>query len=54
MWYVELRDPDYPTIAIERQGPFEQEAEAVADAKKRGRGWRVVSSTEELETGVVV
>ena len=41
-------------IVIVREGPFEKEAEAVADAKKRGMGWRVVASSEELETGVVV
>ena len=41
-------------IVIVGEGPFEKEAETVADAKKRGMGWRVVASSEELETGVVV
>ncbi len=55
MWYVERLDPmSGGDIVIVREGPFEKEAEAVADAKKRGMGWRVVASSEELETGVVV
>lgn len=41
-------------IVIAREEPCEKEAEAVAEAKKRGMGWRVVASSEELETGVVV
>ena len=55
MWYIEKLDPaSGGEIVIVREGPFEQEADAVADAEKRGMGWRVVSSSEELETGVVV
>ena len=55
MFYVEKLDPDSGgEIVIVREGPFEQEADAVADAKKRGMGWRVVSSREELDTGVLV
>ena len=55
MWYVERVDPmSGGEIVIVREGPFEQEADAVADAGKRGMGWRVVSSSEELETGVLV
>ena len=55
MWYVERLDPMAAgRTVIAREGPFEQEADAVADAEKRGRGWRVISSREELETGGVV
>ncbi len=55
MWYVERLDPmSGGEIVIVRKGPFEQDADAVADAKKRGMGWRVVSSNDELETGVLV
>ena len=55
MWYVERLDPmSGGDIVIVREGPFEKEAEAVADAKKRGIGWRVVASSEDLETGVIV
>ncbi len=53
MWYVEKLDPESEVVMM-RVGPFEQEADAVADAEKRGRGYRVVSSSEELDTGVVV
>ncbi len=55
MWYVERLDPDSGgDTVIVREGPFKQEAEAVADAEKRGMDWRVVASSEELQTGVVV
>ena len=55
MWYVEKLDrAAAANLVIVREGPFEQEADAVADAKKRGMGWRVVSSLEELDTGVLV
>ena len=55
MWYVEKVDRDMGGgLVIGREGPFEKEAEAVADAKKRGMGWRVVSSNDELTTGVLV
>ena len=55
MRYVERLDPmSGGDIVIVPEGPFEKEAEAVADAKKRGMGWRVVSTNEELETGVLV
>ena len=55
MWYVEKLDAmGGEGIPIVREGPFEKEADAVADAKKRGMDWRVVASSEELETGVVV
>ena len=55
MWYVERLDPmSGGETVIVREGPFEQEADAVADAEKRSKDWRVVSSSEELETGVVV
>ncbi len=53
MWYVEKLDPEVEIVLV-REGPFEQEADAVADAKKRGMGWRAVSSSEELDTGVLV
>ena len=54
-WYVERLDPaSGGDIVIVREGPFKQEADAVADAESRGMGWRVVSSSEGLETGVVV
>ncbi len=55
MWYVERLDPMVGrNLVIVREGPFEQEADAIADAKKRGMGWRVISSREELDTGVLV
>ena len=54
MWYGEKLDRASGDVVIVREGPFEKEAEAVADAKKRGMDWRVVASSEELETGVVV
>ena len=55
MWYVEKVDRDMGGgLVIERAGPFEKEAKAVADAEKRGMDWRVVASSEELQTGVVV
>ncbi len=53
MWYVEKLDPEVEIVLV-REGPFEHEADAVADAEKRSKDWRVVSSSEELETGVVV
>ena len=55
MWNVERLDPDAggDTVVV-RWGPFEKEAEAVADARTRGMGWRVVSTNEELETGIVI
>ena len=55
MWYVEKVDRDMGGgLVIVREGPFEQEAKAIADAEKRGKDWRVVSSNDELETGVLV
>ena len=55
MWYVERLDPAMGgDLVIVREGPFEQEADAVEDAKRRGMDWRVISSREELETGVLV
>ena len=55
MWYVGRLDPDSgEDIVIVRECPFEQEAAAIAGAKKRRMGWRALSSNEEPETGVVV
>ena len=55
MWYVERLDPGSGgDVVIVREGPFEQEADAVADAQKRGMDWHVISSHEELDTGVLV
>ena len=55
MWYVERLDPmSGGDIVMWREGPFAQEAGAMEHAEKRGIGWRVVSSNEQLEIGGLV